>query len=77
MAINLKYFYVRRNAVILRCDWPKNPEWTEEFFEWLKIASKSYESTENEVTQILGYRWSMLSDKIFKDIKINVRSGTR
>ena len=28
-AKNLRYFYVRKNAIILRSDWPKNPgiEW--------------------------------------------------
>lgn len=75
MAINLRKLYVRRNAVILRCDWPRNPEWSKEFFEWLRMASRNYESTENEVSQILGYRWNMLSDKIYKDIRINVRDG--
>lgn len=75
MAINLKKLYVRRNAVILRCDWPRNPEWSKEFFEWLRMASKSYESTEKEVSQIFGYRWNMLSDKIFRDIRVNVRDG--
>ncbi|KAG8314625.1 hypothetical protein J6590_088540 [Homalodisca vitripennis] len=24
----LRYLYIRRNAVILRCDWPHNPEWS-------------------------------------------------
>lgn len=71
-AINLKFFNVRRNAIVQKCDWPKNSEWTEEFFEWLKIASSSYESTEKEITQILGYRWTMLCDKTFKDIKIHL-----
>lgn len=71
-AINLRIFNVRRNAIILRCDWPKNPEWSEDFYEWLKISSRSYESTEIEISQILGYRWTLLSDKKFKDMKIHL-----
>ena len=72
-AINLRFFNVRRNAIVQKCDWPKNPEWTEEFFEWLKISSRSYESTEKEITQILGYRWTMLCDKSFNNIKIYLK----
>jgi F-box protein 39 len=71
-AINLRFFNVRRNAIVQKCDWPKNPEWTEEFFEWLKVSSRSYESTEKEISQILGYRWTMLCDKSFKEIKIHL-----
>lgn len=72
---NLKYLYVRRNAVILRCDWPKNPEWSPEFHEWLKLSSRSYDATEREVSQILGQRWTMLSDKVFKRLTVNVETN--
>ncbi|KAJ9600397.1 hypothetical protein L9F63_009325 [Diploptera punctata] len=34
-AHNLRYLYVRRNAVKLRCDWPQSPDWSYEFYEWL------------------------------------------
>ncbi len=37
---NLRYFHVRRNAVILRCDWPRNPEWSLEFYSWLRKSSR-------------------------------------
>lgn len=74
-AQNLCTFFVRRNAVILRCDWPWNPEWSEEFYRWLQATSRSYESTEIEVSQILGKRWSMLSDKLFRRASVNVRGG--
>ncbi len=37
---NLRYFHVRRNAVILRCDWPRNPEWSDEFYRWLRRSSR-------------------------------------
>ena len=36
----LRYFHVRRNAVILKCDWPKNPDWSWEFYSWLKKNSR-------------------------------------
>lgn len=70
--INLRYFYVRKNAVIIKCDWPRNPEWSEDFYEWLREASKSYDSTEMEISRILGNKWKMLSDKQFKNTHINV-----
>ena len=69
---NLKQFYIRRNAVILRCDWPRNPDWSEEFYRWLQMSSKSYDSTEKEVSQILGKRWIMLSDKNFRRVSVYV-----
>uniref|UniRef100_A0A0A9XD34 Uncharacterized protein n=1 Tax=Lygus hesperus TaxID=30085 RepID=A0A0A9XD34_LYGHE len=62
---SLKRYYVRRNAVILKCDWPCNPNWEDSYFSWLKKSSRSYEETENEVSRILGFRWKMLSDKEF------------
>ncbi len=37
---NLHYFYVRRNAVVLKCDWPRNPEWDSTFYEWLRRSSR-------------------------------------
>ncbi|XP_075220299.1 uncharacterized protein LOC142323877 isoform X2 [Lycorma delicatula] len=65
---NLKNYYVRRNAVILRSDWPKNQDWSHDFYIWLKMTSRSYEKTEQEVSMLLGYRWTMLTDKEFKRI---------
>lgn len=71
-AINLRFFNVRRNAVVQKCDWPRNPEWSDDFYEWLKISSRKYDLTEKEISQILGYKWSMLSDSSFKKIKIHL-----
>lgn len=71
-AINLRFFHVRRNAIILRCEWPKHPEWSDDFYEWLKASSRTYEATEKEISQILGYHWSMLSDRNFKNTKIQL-----
>lgn len=72
-AQNLRFFHVRKNAVLLKCDWPRNPDWDDGYYEWLKFVSKSYEETEAEVSKMLGYRWSMLTDKEFLRIKVNVR----
>ena len=74
-AQNLRYLYVRRNAVILRCDWPQSPDWSHEFYEWLRSSSRSYDATEKEVSQILGYVWFMLSDRQFKLTNINLHSN--
>lgn len=75
-AINLRFFNVRRNAIVQKCDWPRNPEWSEEFYQWLKISSRTYESTEKEISQILGYSWIMLCDKSFKKVKIHLSGFT-
>lgn len=69
---NLRYFYVRGNAVILKCDWPRNPEWSDEFYEWLRSNSRSYSFVEKEVSQILGCKWQFLTDKEFKRLSINM-----
>lgn len=74
-AKNLRNLYVRRFAVILRCDWPRHPEWTDEFHIWLRRNSRSYEAVEREISQILGYKWHLLSDRDFKQLTVNVKSG--
>ncbi|KAL0277063.1 UNVERIFIED_CONTAM: hypothetical protein PYX00_004479 [Menopon gallinae] len=66
----LRNLIIRRNAVIIKTDWPKSSEWTDEFYTWLKVASRKYEFVEKEVSQILGYRWKMLSDKEFRKVLI-------
>jgi len=54
---NLRYLHLRRNAIILKCDWPKSPDWSDEFYAWLRKNSRSYSDMEREVSQILGFRW--------------------
>ena len=56
----------------MKCDWPKNPEWTWEFYRWLKASSKTFENMEKEVSQILGFRWYALNDKQYKMTPVNV-----
>lgn len=67
-APNLKDFCVRKNAVIIRCDWPKNPEWSNDMHNWLKTNSKSYGLVESAISEIIGRKWQFLSDKEFKAI---------
>lgn len=69
-AEKLENFYVRRNAVILRCDWPFNPMWTSDFYAWLKVSSRSYELVEEEVSKKLGKPWRMMTDREFKEFNM-------
>lgn len=72
IAMNLKNLHVRRNAVMKKCDWPQSPEWSDDFYKWLKLNSKSYDFVEREVSDILGIKWHMLSDKEFKVLDVNL-----
>jgi F-box protein 39 len=69
-AMNLKNFYVRRSAVILRGGWPPNLGWSDEVKNSIKEASRSYAATEATISSLIGYRWEMLSDKDFKSLKL-------
>jgi hypothetical protein len=70
---NLRFLHVRRNAVILRRDWPRSPEWSDTFYEWLSAACRSYAATEREVSQLLGHPWTMLTDRQFKLTSVDLR----
>ncbi|EEB10411.1 conserved hypothetical protein [Pediculus humanus corporis] len=67
---NLKYLIVRRNAIIIKMDWPKRHNWSDDFYTWMKTNSKKYELVEREISIIMGYRWKMLTDKEFKNLKL-------
>ncbi|XP_014475367.1 PREDICTED: uncharacterized protein LOC106744832 isoform X1 [Dinoponera quadriceps] len=73
-AKRLRCLYVRRNVVLKRCDrdWSRILDWSPEHHEWIKVNSRSYESTEREVSKILRYRWHMLSEREFKEQTINM-----
>lgn len=58
--------------MVQKCDWPKSPEWSEEFYSWLKFNSRSYDLVEKEVSQMFGYNWKFLSDKAFKMLEVNL-----
>lgn len=68
-AINLCELNVRRCAVIPQMEWPENQS-NKEFFEWLRMSSRSCEETEIEISKLLGCRWTMLSDEAFQKLKI-------
>lgn len=65
-AQSLTRFVVRRNAIIKKFDWKKQNEWSDEFYKWIKIKSRSYEDTYEEVSKIMGKKWLPLNDKEFK-----------
>ncbi|XP_055535829.1 uncharacterized protein LOC129724722 isoform X2 [Wyeomyia smithii] len=62
-AQNLRHLVVRRNQLIEGCDWPRNPEWSDEFYQWLLMASRTIAATEKEISQILETNWKALSDE--------------
>lgn len=73
---SLKYLHIRRNAVILRCDWPRQNDWSDEFYQWLKKSSTSYEIVEEEIALSLGLdKWTMLNDQDFKRISPQLYSS--
>lgn len=61
---SLQNLIVRQNALIKKCDWPN--QWTNEFYDWLRTSSHSFETTNQEVAKILGPPWKPLSDQEFK-----------
>ncbi|GBM71244.1 hypothetical protein AVEN_130469-1 [Araneus ventricosus] len=67
---NLRRLIVRRNALIKKCDWPYNPEWTHSFYSWLRITSGSLERTTEEVRKMLETKWHPLKDEEFKWFKL-------
>ncbi|KAK4023864.1 hypothetical protein OUZ56_009259 [Daphnia magna] len=70
---SLRRLYVRRNALLLRADWPRSLEWTEDYYSWLKTTSRSYEATQVEVSnQLRQPDWQALNDQQFKILKVNV-----
>ncbi|XP_055388355.1 F-box/LRR-repeat protein 3, partial [Condylostylus longicornis] len=73
---NLKIFHVRRSATILKCEWSQNPEWSDGFYEWLKAVSKSYETVEEEISQIFSRQWKFLSDEQYEKLEVDVRQYT-
>lgn len=71
---SLRRLVVRRNAVILRSDWPRQNTWSDEYYSWLGAASRSYEIVEVEMKKRFGPTWKMLSDREFKGICQSLRS---
>ncbi|XP_064476761.1 F-box only protein 39-like [Ornithodoros turicata] len=67
---NLRQFVVRRNAIMKKCDWPQNIDWTDDFFVWLKMTSQSYDLVYKEVSRMMGVQWEPLTDKQFKAFEL-------
>ncbi|XP_035919184.1 uncharacterized protein LOC118517306 [Anopheles stephensi] len=66
-AQNLRHLYINRAQVKLGCDWPRSPEWTDEFYHWLQTTSQTLESTEREVSRILDHPyWHLLTEEQFQ-----------
>lgn len=72
---SLRQFVVRGNAVVKKCDWPRNPDWSDEFYSWLRHTSQSYDAVCCEVSQILGFSWAPLTDKEFKAVVLRDPHG--
>ncbi len=73
-AKNLRALHVRRNAVIKRCGWPRAAHWTDDFYTWLKRCSQDYDVVEQEISQILDTRWTMLSDREYRRVAVESKS---
>ncbi|CAG7721999.1 unnamed protein product, partial [Allacma fusca] len=67
MTPNLKYFHVRANALIKRCDYMLHDlDLDHNFTMWVKLHSRSYERMTGEIAKILDYDWKPLTDNQFK-----------
>lgn len=65
----LRKLYVRRNAILKRCDWQRTLTWDDNYYWTMRRASHSYEDTFDEISRCLGYQWEPLTDKQFKQLK--------
>ena len=69
-ARNLQQFHVRRNAVVLKCDWPKLVAWSDAFYARFRRASRDYDRCEREVAMLMRKpSWKMLTDREFKRLQ--------
>jgi len=66
---SLTSLIVRSKAIIKRCDWKKDPSWSLDFYQWLRVCSNSYQLTFNEISKIFGTKWVPLNDRQFKMIR--------
>lgn len=74
-AKSLRCLYVRRNAVLKKCDadWLTVSDWSPSHRKWIEDNCNDYQKTEQEISKILGYRWRMLSEKEFASQTVNLR----
>ena len=69
-AHNLQELLVRRNAVLLKRDWPRGPSWSHEYYEMWRRTVRSYDKTAEQVSALLGQPCQMLSDAHYKIITL-------
>ncbi|KAK3102902.1 hypothetical protein FSP39_014811 [Pinctada imbricata] len=67
-AKSLKRYVVRQNGLIKRADWPKDCQWSDEFYREFKACARSYEKTAERISQILKTNWKPVSDQTFKHL---------
>lgn len=58
--------------MVKKTDWKQAPDWTDEFYSWLKVNSRSYALVEKEISQILGYNWRFQTDREFRHLNVNL-----
>ncbi|VDP01300.1 unnamed protein product [Soboliphyme baturini] len=62
-------FYVRRQALLKRADYPFGPnELSSEMVNCIKVAAKSYEFTDALIGEVYGSQWRALSDNEYMHI---------
>ena len=67
---SLSELVVRRNAVRQRSDWFKAQSWSDDFYRRLRTAARSYDETEREISRLLDTRWTMLPDRLFRQVHV-------
>ncbi|CAF1087225.1 unnamed protein product [Rotaria sordida] len=72
---NLKYFYLRRNCVILRNEYRQYifnefDDNNEQMHIWLEKNCRQYNNVEDAVSLLFGRRWKMLSDWEYNQIHV-------
>jgi G:T-mismatch repair DNA endonuclease (very short patch repair protein) len=71
----LKYFYLRRNCVILRNEYRKYKfteigDDNEHIHLWLEKHCRQYDRVEDAVSQLFQRRWKMLTDWEYNHIRV-------
>jgi hypothetical protein len=72
---SLKYFYLRRNCVILRNEYRKYKfteigDDNEHIHLWLEKHCRQYDCVEDAVSQLFQRRWKMLTDWEYNHIRV-------
>lgn len=61
--------YLRLNAIRKRSDWPMSPDWSAEFYRWLRIASRDFDKTEKEISTLYSNpNWRFRRDNEWKSL---------